>query len=345
MGLLDVLDVSFKNFSREVPKELLAGCLKLLVLKLSKNNFQGHLFSSNFNLNNLEVLRINDNKFSGTLSNVLAKCSCSLSFLDVDNNNMVGKIISWICNQTKLALLLLRDNFFSGQISCETTSLIFLDLSHNPFSESLPSWSRKGSLNHIHLEENFFLGSIPKAFLNVSGLLSLDISHNKLSGKIPRAIGKLSSLKILLLRGNRLSGAIRTNLCQLVKINLMDLSSNFFFGSIPHCFQDITFGKNHSYEFSTNYVIIMTSTKCGSVSEDSMPLVVFDDYKSTEEVNFITKNLLISYKDNILNYMSGLDLSCNNLMGEIPLELGKLSSVRALNLSHNQLIGFIPQTF
>ena len=62
-----------------------------------------------------------------------------------------------------------------------------------------------------------------------------------------------------------------------------------------------------------------------------MPLVVFDDYKSTEEVNFITKNLRSSYKDNILNYMSGLDLSCNNLTGEIPLELGKLSSVRELN--------------
>lgn len=85
----------------------------------------------------------------------------------------------------------------------------------------------------------------------------------------------------------------------------------------------------------------MTSTKYGSVSEDSMPLVVFDDYKSTEEVNFITKNLRSSYKDNILNYMSGLDLSCNNLTGEIPLELGKLSSVQALNLSHNQLTGFI----
>lgn len=65
MSLLDLLDVS-NNFSGEVPKELLAGCLKLLVLKLSYNNFHGHLFSSNFNLTNLEVLRINDNKFSGT---------------------------------------------------------------------------------------------------------------------------------------------------------------------------------------------------------------------------------------------------------------------------------------
>lgn len=196
---------------------------------------------------------------------MFSKCSGSLSFLDVSNNSMVGKIPSWICNQKKLTLLLLRNNFFSGQVSCETISLIFLDLSHNLFSGSLPSWSRKGSLNHIHLEENFFSGSIPKTFLNVPGLLALDISHKKLSGEIPSAIGKLCSLKILLLRGNRLNGTIPTNLCQLVKISLMDLSSNFFSGSIPHCFQDITFGKNHSYEFSPNYVIIMTSTKYGSV--------------------------------------------------------------------------------
>jgi hypothetical protein len=42
--------------------------------------------------------------------------------------------------------------------------------------------------------------------------------------------------------------------------------------------------------------------------------------------------------------MSGLDLSCNKLTGKIPLELGELSLIHALNLSYNQLIGSIPQT-
>ena len=38
--------------------------------------------------------------------------------------------------------------------------------------------------------------------------------------------------------------------------------------------------------------------------------------------------------------------SCNNLSGEIPPELGRMSSnIRALNLSHNNLSGPIPVTF
>ena len=43
--------------------------------------------------------------------------------------------------------------------------------------------------------------------------------------------------------------------------------------------------------------------------------------------------------------MSGLDLSFNKLTGEIPLELGQLSSIHAMNLSYNQLTGSIPKTF
>lgn len=42
--------------------------------------------------------------------------------------------------------------------------------------------------------------------------------------------------------------------------------------------------------------------------------------------------------------MSRLDLSCNNLIGEIPNDLGMLSWIHALNLSHNWLIGSIPKS-
>nr|POE92943.1 hypothetical protein CFP56_75620 [Quercus suber] len=44
--------------------------------------------------------------------------------------------------------------------------------------------------------------------------------------------------------------------------------------------------------------------------------------------------------------MYGIDLSCNNLAGKIPPELGRISNnIRVLNLSHNNLSGPIPVTY
>ena len=68
-------------------------------------------------------------------------------------------------------------------------------------------------------------------------------------------------------------------------------------------------------------------------------------YEEKYEVEFVTKNKHDSYKGGILNFMSGLDWSCNNLTGEISHELGMLSLIHGLNLSRNQLKGSISNSF
>ena len=64
-----------------------------------------------------------------------------------------------------------------------------------------------------------------------------------------------------------------------------------------------------------------------------------------ETVQFTTKNMSYYYQGRILTSMSGIDLSCNKLTGEIPTQIGYLSGIHALNLSHNNLTGTIPTTF
>ncbi|KAF5931531.1 hypothetical protein HYC85_027702 [Camellia sinensis] len=184
-----------------------------------------------------------------------------------------------------------------------------MDISYNSFSGSIiPSCSNRNLqyLEHMHLQGNKFTGLISRALLNSSHLLTLDIRDNIFFCSIPDSIRLLSNLRILLFRGNQLSGSIPIQLCQLHQINLMDLSNNYLNGSIPPRF------------------------------------IMYDE---VDKIEFVTKSRSNSYKGNILNFMSGLDLSHNKLIGEIPFELGKLSSIHALNLSHNLLTGPIPKTF
>ncbi|XP_059652362.1 receptor-like protein 14 isoform X2 [Cornus florida] len=348
MRYLEKLDLSHNKFSGEVPKELISGCINLSVLKLSSNKFHGQILSTNFNLTHLSELHLDDNQFWGILSNTISK-SPHLVVLDISNNYFSGMISSSISNMTLYAVIM-RNNSFKGQLPCEVAVDAILDVSHNSLSGSLPSCSYP--THHIYLQANKFTGPIPNAFVNSSSMRTLDISDNSLSGNIPNGISALFHLRVLLLRGNHLSGLNPNQLCKLIKISLLDLSNNYFSGSIPRCISNFSFGPNDHGFFQLGHYISGTKSRLntptyGSFLMRTFPLGEYDvfDTPVLAEAEFVTKRSPRSYEGDILNYMSGLDLSCNNLTGEIPHELGELVEIRALNLSHNQLKGSIPRTF
>uniref|UniRef100_A0A8I6YUI4 Uncharacterized protein n=1 Tax=Hordeum vulgare subsp. vulgare TaxID=112509 RepID=A0A8I6YUI4_HORVV len=63
--------------------------------------------------------------------------------------------------------------------------------------------------------------------------------------------------------------------------------------------------------------------------------------KYDDSRQIVTKGQQLYYTSAIV-YMVGLDLSCNNLLGEIPEEIASLSGLNLLNISHNQFTGKIP---
>uniref|UniRef100_A0A8R7QEJ2 Uncharacterized protein n=1 Tax=Triticum urartu TaxID=4572 RepID=A0A8R7QEJ2_TRIUA len=54
------------------------------------------------------------------------------------------------------------------------------------------------------------------------------------------------------------------------------------------------------------------------------------------------KGRYLAYTSNII-LMVGLDLSCNNLVGDIPVEITSLVNLKNLNISYNRLSGNIPE--
>ncbi|KAG8501484.1 hypothetical protein CXB51_003991 [Gossypium anomalum] len=344
MKNLQVLDLSYNNFSGEIPKELIVGCNDLRVLMLSGNKLHGQIFPMLYNLTQLRVLQLRNNYFSGNLSNVKAKGRVlgNLALLDIGYNFMTGNIGSWIGNVTYLDILVMRNNYLEGQFQCEgiSRSVYYLDLSHNLLSAPLPSCPR---LQHLHLQGNKYSGSISEGFLNTSQLLVLNLRDNNLSGSIPGIIGLLTSLKVLLLSQNLLSGLIPEELCELKQISMMDLSLNSFsgFGKIEPRYLDLDI----SHEKISNEWDYTTYFRYGTLKKDYVLHSTAEQSVTNVEVDFLTKHRSNTYKGGILNFMSGLDLSCNNLSGGIPYELGNLAWIHALNSSYNHLTGPIPESF
>ncbi|KAG6675412.1 hypothetical protein I3842_15G099800 [Carya illinoinensis] len=307
---LQYLDMSSNNFSGTISEDLTMGCSSLYYLRLSKNHLSGQLFPTNSNLTALQSLYLDNNHFFGEISHSKSN-STILEVIDLSNNNLLGMLPGWMGNMTSLTGIVLKKNQLEGLIPvelCNLKLLLFLDLSQNNLAGSIPSCFNWSEIRHVHLNKNGLTGPITNAFKGCSNLVTLNLRDNYLTSNIPDWIGNLSSLSILLLKSNYLQGKIPIQICFLEKLSLLDLSNNSFSGQIPHCLSNITFESSYKKSFST-------------------------------------KNRVFSFKGDMLNYMSGIDLSCNKLEGEIPPELGDLSRIRTLNLSFNNLTGSIPTQF
>ncbi|XVF24747.1 hypothetical protein REPUB_Repub13aG0153600 [Reevesia pubescens] len=154
----------------------------------------------------------------------------------------------------------------------------------------------------------------------------LNLRNNSLSGSIPDPVG-VPNVRIL-------SGPISEQLCELKGIGMMDLSNNSFSGSIPSCFKNITFGMSVFPVFGNRRNGIGGTDTDKDLDTDTISYN-YGNYLQNKDVSyfssvvellfdidFTTKYLLLSYKGGILDFMSGLDLSNNNLTGRIPWSIG-----------------------
>ncbi|CAH2067203.1 unnamed protein product [Thlaspi arvense] len=353
------LDISHNSFQGKLPRSLVMGCYSMSFLRLSHNKLSGEVFSESVNFTDILELSMDNNQFTGKIGQGL----CSLEFLellDISNNYLSGVIPSWLGELPFIKGLVVANNMLEGEIPLSlfnSTRLRLLDLSANTLSGGIPPHVYSERPVVLLLQDNNLSGAIPDTLLtNVS---MLDLRNNRLSGNIPE-FTNTQTTRTLLLRGNSLTGSIPHQLCGLINIQLLDLANNRLSGSIPSCLSNTSFfleGEDIFYEYdyvssSTFYGFDLQKYFVGGaygISFKSLivldPFVVVCESNIQIKIEFATKHRYDSYMGGNLKLMFGMDLSENELSGDIPVELGCLLHLQALNLSHNNLSGVIPKSF
>ncbi|PUZ45448.1 hypothetical protein GQ55_8G224100 [Panicum hallii var. hallii] len=359
---LQYLNLDENELSGEIPHSL-GNLPSLSVLLLAHNSLQGQIPESFGNLTSLKALNLNYNNLSGTVPPALYNIS-SLAFLGLGANQLVGRlptdigstlssittltlegnhfegpIPASLANASNLHVLNLRSNALAGVIPslATLTKLRYLDLGVNrlqagdwTFLYSLPNCTQ---LQQLWLDRNNLQGAISTYITNLSKSLKvLVLIENELTGAVPSEIGYFMNLTVLQVDNNLLSVYVPDMLGNLQNLSILTLSRNKLSGEIPPSIGKLE--RLTELHFEENVLAWPIPSSLGGC-------------KHLTTLNLSSNSLYGGIPQELFSISTlseGLDLSYNQLTGDIPLEIGRLINLESLSLSNNQLSGEIPST-
>ncbi|KAG2394337.1 uncharacterized protein HKW66_Vig0182860 [Vigna angularis] len=275
-------------------------------LNLSKNNISADL--TNITLNS-QLIFMDHNNFTGGLPHI----SANVIYLDLSRNSFYGPIAPLFCH--KLG---------------SQNNLDYLDISFNLLTGGVPDcWEYWKGLSFLFMESNMLTGELPPSIATFIDLIALDLHNNRLSGHFSLDLSNITNLEfinikqnnfsgtvptkmprameVMLLGSNQFEGNIPTQLCNLSSLIQLDLFHNNLSGPIPPCISDIP--------------------SMGGAQRTSHYPFEFNLYNKGQELQYEDYGLLRT-----------LDLSSNNLSGEIPSQVFSLEAMMMpLKPSHSTL--------
>ncbi|KAK7301504.1 hypothetical protein RJT34_12369 [Clitoria ternatea] len=358
---LEKLDLSVNGFVGGAPKEV-ANCKNLVILDLSSNNFTGDVPSEIGSISGLESLFLENNSFSRDIPETLLNLT-NLFILDLSRNRFGGEIQKIFGKLKQVKFLMLNSNSYTGGLSTSgiftLTNLSRLDISNNNFSGPLPvEFSQMSGLTFLTLTYNQFSGPIPPELGKLSHLVALELAFNSFSGPIPPSLGNLSSLLWLTLADNSLTGEIPPELGNCTSMLWLNLANNKLTGNFPPELTRI--GRNAKATFESNHRsigrVVAGNSECSSMKRwipaDYPPFSFVYTILTRKNCRALWDRLLKGYgifpmctsePSSRSSHISGyVQLSGNQLRGEIPSEIVTMVNFSMLHLGDNNFSGKFP---
>ncbi|GJW57061.1 kinase-like domain-containing protein [Tanacetum coccineum] len=298
------------KLSGVIPKEI-SFLSKLKILQISDNKLEGGIPPSMGNITSLEVFTASRNPLGGSIPDTLGHLNSLIVFYSCDYN-LYGSIPPSIYNLSLLVNISLAHTYLTGSLPSEIGVM-------------LPN------LKLLRLTNNQLTGVLPPSLLQSVGPLSMiDLGTNNFHGTIPNVYGECGYLEGLILNGNQLEGEVPYSLSECRSLKVLDIGNNQLNGTFPEWLGGL----------SELQVLVLRSNKFhGPIKTSTVMELAF----SSLQVLDLSHNRCIP---NALGNMLGiesLDLSRNQLIGEIPQSLAGITGLSALNLSQNHLEGRILQ--
>ncbi|CAD6239755.1 unnamed protein product [Miscanthus lutarioriparius] len=361
LSSLEMLQIQWNMLSGSIPTDIGSRFPSMRILSLSTNQFTGTIPASLSNLTSLQELHLAQNMLSGYVPRTIGRLR-ALQMLELYNNmlqandwegipseisNLVGLEILGIFNTSisgeipdsigKLANLTqlgLFNTNLSGQIPSSVgnlTKLAILEAYHANLEGPIPpSIGKSKSIIYLDLSMNRLSGSIPMEIFKppLLSFVYLDLSYNSLSGPLPSQVGSLVNLNTLVLSGNQLSGKIPESIGECIVLQELWLDNNLFNGSIP---QYLNKGLT-TLNLSVNKLSGTIPDAIGSISALEQLCLAYNNFSGP--IPAVLQNL---------TSLSNLDLSFNDLQGEVPEEGIFRNLVNLSIIGNNKLCGGVPQ--
>ncbi|XP_008340706.3 receptor-like protein 3 [Malus domestica] len=329
---LAILDLSFNQLSGVLPLRL-GKLSRIKIVKLDFNDQQGPLPKSLMNCTILVELRLGRNNLEGDITKLNFSKLVQLTKLDMYRNNFTGKLPTSLYSCRSLKAIRLSTNNLEGQIQPEILSLNSLsflslsDLQLENVTGAMKILMHCKSLRTLFLTNAFNGEGMPSdydmvGFDGFRNLRHLTLSFDDLTGRLPVWLAKLKSLEILDLAYNKITGTIPSWLgTDLPRLFYISLGMNLISGEFP-------------------------KELCRVPALVHEPIAAQADQYEVELPIYATssRGLLISY--GLRRILSGLpaliDISSNNITGNIPSEIGQLQLLQELYLDDTNFSGNIP---